>query len=300
MSYNEKFREIRMAKCITQSDLASGVISQSLLSKFERGEVNLRFDDIYSLLDKLGLSIEEFLFVYNNYKHSERNTIYHEFSNLNFNNLKELKVIRRKCLEYLENREDIRIKEISEIALFFIVNYDSKKMDVLPEVLSPIFKRINKSDTFFYEDIQLINNLLFMFPIENIKYIKNILLSKCEKYEHFRDANLLAIKIKVNITSLLLQNNLFEEALEYLIEIEKKHKLNMSVYMYCVVLSRIAICLYRSKSKRSKSNSYISFLKKAFLLLDVYEEYQFQEILFSEIELYIQDTQVLKKIKEVI
>lgn len=65
--YGITLRTLRKKKGITLQTLASGVCSVSFLSKFERGESDISLHLMTSLLEKLMISFEEFLFIHHDY-----------------------------------------------------------------------------------------------------------------------------------------------------------------------------------------------------------------------------------------
>src|SRR5699024_5357772 len=62
--YGGTLREIREQKGYSMQQLASGILSVSFLSKFERGESDISFAYITELLERLSLSFEEFFYLH--------------------------------------------------------------------------------------------------------------------------------------------------------------------------------------------------------------------------------------------
>src|SRR5699024_11715267 len=62
--YGGTLREIREQKGYSMQQLASGILSVSFLSKFERGESDISFAYITRLLERLSLSFEEFFYLH--------------------------------------------------------------------------------------------------------------------------------------------------------------------------------------------------------------------------------------------
>ncbi|ASZ08561.1 hypothetical protein K5E_17060 [Enterococcus thailandicus] len=60
MLVGKALKFIRTRKGISQTELANNIISSSFLSKLENEQTNVSFDLVLALIDKMGVSIEEF------------------------------------------------------------------------------------------------------------------------------------------------------------------------------------------------------------------------------------------------
>jgi transcriptional regulator with XRE-family HTH domain len=64
-AFRELLKELRLAKNLTQADLAAGLgLPQSYVSKYESGERRLDFVETILVCEALGTSIEEFAAAY--------------------------------------------------------------------------------------------------------------------------------------------------------------------------------------------------------------------------------------------
>ena len=63
--FRELLKELRLAKKLTQADVAAGLgLPQSYVSKYESGERRLDFVETVLVCEALGMSIEEFATAY--------------------------------------------------------------------------------------------------------------------------------------------------------------------------------------------------------------------------------------------
>lgn len=62
MDFGETFQKIREDKGLKRSELADEYVSASMIGKFERGESRLSFDRVVALVEKMQLSLNEFLY----------------------------------------------------------------------------------------------------------------------------------------------------------------------------------------------------------------------------------------------
>ena len=66
--YGETLRGIRKQKGLSMQELAEGICSVSFLSKFERGHSDIALGLFTRILEKLMVSIDEFLYIHNDYQ----------------------------------------------------------------------------------------------------------------------------------------------------------------------------------------------------------------------------------------
>ncbi|MGK9326698.1 helix-turn-helix domain-containing protein [Aerococcus urinaeequi] len=60
---NHELRKIRENKGLSLSQLSHNIMSDSQLSKFERNETNITYDKFLLLLDRLEITMEEYLYL---------------------------------------------------------------------------------------------------------------------------------------------------------------------------------------------------------------------------------------------
>lgn len=72
---------------------------------------------------------------------------------------------------YLEKNDDVYLEELGDIihSLILLSSDKTEKIECLPRILvNKVWNRISKMDNWFYEEIRLINCLLYYFPIETV------------------------------------------------------------------------------------------------------------------------------------
>ncbi|HGZ3713852.1 TPA: helix-turn-helix domain-containing protein, partial [Streptococcus pneumoniae] len=75
MILGETYRKIREEKGISISSLAGAEISKSQISRFELGETEISVFKLLYLLERIGVTLEEFLLICNHYQPSDFNTL---------------------------------------------------------------------------------------------------------------------------------------------------------------------------------------------------------------------------------
>lgn len=99
--YGLKFRELREQHNFSLSDFKETGISKATISKFERGDTMMSFDKVVTLLQEMGVTLEEFEQIINNYSSDEKDLLLYEVENAYLiNNIDELSDLSTKAQEY--------------------------------------------------------------------------------------------------------------------------------------------------------------------------------------------------------
>ncbi|WP_314066474.1 hypothetical protein [uncultured Vagococcus sp.] len=70
MMYGEEFKKLRLEKQLTIADTASGIMSISLLSKFERGLCEITVSKFVKILERVNVTLSEFELIVSNFQKS--------------------------------------------------------------------------------------------------------------------------------------------------------------------------------------------------------------------------------------
>src|SRR5690554_1757275 len=136
-------RDIREALDLSQKQMAEGIMSQSNYSKVENGTVEISFTKMLEILDRLDMSLEEFVYINNQYSNKpvkKRNYL----NKLKYND----KQLLSKYIAELNSIQKPTTKEkellsVFEALLFIAENNDYEKAR---EKVAPIWKRLEKYD----------------------------------------------------------------------------------------------------------------------------------------------------------
>ena len=209
--YGKTLRKIRQNLQITQVEISSGIMSQSNYSKMEKGEIDVPFAKMVELLNRLGMTVNEFLFVHNDYTNP-------------LNRLKRLKSGDRDKMT--ENIKDLKslphpTKREQELLFIFEAFLDvlNNDYEAASEKVIPVWNRLEKHNAWYLYDISLINSILYLFPVDVAESIMTIALNRLEDFKSFRNIHQLSANFQINFILMLMENNQFEEALEHIEEL---------------------------------------------------------------------------------
>lgn len=208
-NYGKTLKKIRESLSFTQTDISAGIMSQSNYSKVEKGEIDIPFSKMIDLLNRLGMTVDEFLYVHRDYTKNPGNQL-NRLKQLNagdeeniLKNIEELKAIQNL------SQRDQELLLIYEAFLLVLKN-DYKAAS---EKVSRIWKRLEKHDNWYLYDIRLINSILYLFPVDVAESIGDLALKRLNDYKNFRNLNQLAANLQINFLLLLIDNKKYNTAL---------------------------------------------------------------------------------------
>lgn len=222
--YGKTLRKIRETLQITQIEMSNGIMSQSNYSKMEKGEIDVPFARMVELLNRIGMSVNEFLYIHRDYTKDSENQ---------HNRLKSIKPgDKQKMIENINELKAItkpskRQQELLLIFEAFLLVLDSD-YESASEKVEYVWNRLEKHNTWYLYDISIINSILYLFPIDVAESIKNLALERIDDYKNFQNTNQLSANFQINFILMLMENNLYEKALdktEKLISFSRKKRL---------------------------------------------------------------------------
>lgn len=209
--YGYTFKNIRKNKKLTQEYVCNGIVTRTALSKFENNKNSITLDNFLRLLERLDMSLEEFIFINNDYKVSPFINIINGFCQLqsNHDTDKLINLIER-CNEFLNEEDNWYIKKIKDICAGFIYSRDKSSEHLLikfKEFAEQIWNELSLRDEWYYLDIRLINNLIFIFDQDTIKSICLEIDYKFRKYNNFSDYEILKSSLYLNMSIIFMKND---------------------------------------------------------------------------------------------
>ncbi|SFC33874.1 hypothetical protein SAMN04488102_10551 [Alkalibacterium subtropicum] len=115
----------------------------------------------------------------------------------------------------LEQKENLTPRELEILAIYdsLILIGEKNDFEAAKEKAKTIWQRLEKHDNWYLYDIQIINNIIYLFPIDTAVSIGHLAVNQLEKYKELRGVNNLSISIQMNLLLLLIENERYETAL---------------------------------------------------------------------------------------
>ncbi|WP_107838165.1 helix-turn-helix domain-containing protein [Metasolibacillus meyeri] len=208
-------KKIRTSKNYSQAQIVRDTLHQTSYSKFELGKINLTTEHFNIILQRLDIGHDEFEYLHNNHQFTERNYIIQSFLKLRFIDINILEEIIHKAEILLQKDEDQYIQDIYFISKGFISLKQDGNFDTACSYAQQVWERLQKFDTWYLSDIYLINNILFLFPIETAISISHLAITQLERYLDLDvKYHLLTATLQYNLVHLLIREGYFQRALE--------------------------------------------------------------------------------------
>lgn len=209
-NYGKTLKKIRESLLFTQIDMSTGIMSQSNYSKVEKGEIDIPFSKMIDLLNRLGMSVDEFLYIHRDHTKNPGNQL-KSLNKLNTGDRQEIvkNIDKLTAFQNLSQRNQELLFIFEALLLVIDNDYKSAGKKVLQ-----IWNRLEKHDNWYLYDIQLINSILYLFPIDVAESIVNLALKRLNDYENFRNINQLAANLQINFVLLLVDNKKYSKSLD--------------------------------------------------------------------------------------
>lgn len=279
--FGKVYKEIRESKGLTQEEVCGNILSRTSLSKIESGKVTPKYENMEFLLRQINMSFEEFDYICHLYQPSQRTEIMQTYLNMSsILGTSELEKLFQKCQNYLNTRHDLPIEEIRdmlEVVIYLRQHGTEQLSDQVKQTITKLWEKIEKQDTWYENDLKILNTILFSFPIEHLHLITEKILQRLEVYKNYQHLYDLRMAILLNLSTIYLYHqdkNMCQQICYTLLEDAKKKK----------HYDRLAICYARIGICRDDAR----LIQKGFSLLELTEETSMLSHLKKEVETYYQ------------
>ena len=279
--FGKVYKEIRESKGLTQEEVCGDVLSRTSLSKIESGKVTPKYENMEFLLRQINMSFEEFDYICHLYQPSQRTDIMQTYLNMNsIVGSSSLVHFFKTCQAYLKTHHDLPIEEIRDMleVVIHIRQHGTEQLsDQVKQTVKKLWEKIEKQDTWYENDLKILNTILFSFPIEHLHLITEKILQRLEVYKNYQHLYDLRMAILLNLSTIYLYHqdkNMCQQICYTLLE-DAKNKKSYDRLAICYV--RIGIC--RDDAK---------LIQKGFSLLELTEETSMLSHLKKEVETYYQ------------
>lgn len=241
--YGETLGKIRKSKNYSQQTLAAGRFTQAAYSHFEKNKSDMNATNFVFLLDQLQLSLDELLYIHNDYALSPSEQLINLFYKIPYNKREDLEILLGQIELFLKENHHMYINELKTVCEALIMLTIDKDLIGAREKVRFIWERISKYDQYYLVDIKLLNAILFLFDFETMSFIAENLIQQLTRYKDLGEATRLQNTIILNYSILCIRNNEIQLAIHYLQPLLADKKQTLSYVSFAVALNRIAICL---------------------------------------------------------
>lgn len=278
MNIGPTLQKIRKSRQLTQAITVKNIMTQGAYSKIEKSQLPINLDQFIPLVSKMNISLQEFTYILNGYKSNERETLIQTFTSLEIANTVQLQQLLSEVKDYLTTHpEDQYIYFLQIIYETFIVLQQDNDLAKARQMVAPIWQQLQILDDWYINDFELLNAILFLFPLKTAIEITKTAQRRLEKYNEFPfDMSYLNVYFRIDLSLHYIEMRLFEECLTLLEETELKFLHKMRPKTAAILFERKAICLFYLQ------RPFEFELEKIEQLLSIYRDEDTKELLLKE------------------
>ena len=210
MKFGETFKEIRLSRKYSIEALADQSVSKSTISRFERLESDITFDKLVALLNKMQVSIGEFMFLCE--KGTKKNGL-NSFSKFIFeNNEEELKkLMEQMWMDY--EKDGITYRKVSAILIEIHYNRLVKK-PIKEESVLFLTDYLIQCEVWTQFDLFILGNTIEYLPPNTSIILTKELTKKTSLFHGNRLIFETVLNILINTSLVCIKENRLQAAQE--------------------------------------------------------------------------------------
>lgn len=142
-------KQLRLLRGMTQATLYGGIISRSFAGRLERDQHTIGADKLFTILDRLNVSADEFRFIQNGYRPTTNRALFIRL--LRIYNQQNFPQLRHFDQTY-RNSPDPEQRRLAMVAQLLITIYDHLHWTITPE-MTALWERLQRADYWTIQDL---------------------------------------------------------------------------------------------------------------------------------------------------
>ena len=282
MHFGQTLKKIRQNRALTQLDVCDGIMKQGTYSRIENGQLDIGAAELAKIVERLNISLNEFLFIHQNYEATPRQQLINDYINIELTIASQLKEKRKAVALYLQKHRDVEIETILYSYDTMIALMEQKDMDVVRSIAEKVWARLQKLDYWYMTDLEILNATIMYFPFETAVEVANTAIARIDAYTHFeKDLTYLKLYFKVNLSYLYLEEKRYEECLRLLETAQKQYSKLLTYQTLGFILTRFIICKHHLGMAVDEDWNKLSMLRQLF------DDEEVFDVLLEELQLTI-------------
>ncbi|MGO2962791.1 MAG: helix-turn-helix domain-containing protein [Carnobacterium maltaromaticum] len=219
--YGELIRKIRLDKRQSLEEISEGIMSYSLLSKFERGETMLTIDKFFKILDKLNIGFDEFELMLNGYQDNPVKMFFsiikYYYKNKDVCKLKEKMTDEMKEFKLSGDKKN----KLNYIVIYILLDSLEEEEEVPQAYLTELSDYLFSIEDWTQYELLLYSHAIEKLNIQIVLLFSKELLGKLEIYTENIELKKIVIKAILNTILKCLKYDFLEDAHFFMEAIEK-------------------------------------------------------------------------------
>ncbi|MBF2428045.1 helix-turn-helix domain-containing protein [Listeria welshimeri] len=198
-SLGHTLKEIRINCNLKERDVYETIMSRAHLYQIEKNQQMPSWEIVTSILQKFTMSLAEFEYIHNNYQLDSIQQVIQDFKAIKTStNSHAINALIEKINSLIKNEKNDFLMDVSYVLKALNTFQQEQNFKKSREIVKPVWKRLEKKDVWFYNDLLLITNILYAFDDLTIQHIFERLLVYINKYKNFNTSKELYINIHYN------------------------------------------------------------------------------------------------------
>lgn len=220
MMFGKKFKEIRLARGITIQNLADEYVSKSTISRFERSEADITLDKLTHILNKVEISMREFVFLSNTATQNKSSLELLPEAMMNHDDEMLEKISKEEWRKFEEKGN--AYSKLSAIVIE--AHYKSligKEKEIEDSNIKFLADYLFQCELWTQFDLVLFGDSIAYLPIETSIVLSKEVIRKTELFHNDRQSFETMVNVIINITLVCIEKDKMDSAGDFIVSLQK-------------------------------------------------------------------------------
>lgn len=254
----ETFHDFREDKNLSLSQAAGDIVTKSFLSKFEKGGSSISFENLWLLLQRMNVTLSEFVYRAYGYTWTASVDFFHELTRAavdeNFSALDQL-IADANARYQKSNLVSDHLNYIVARSVKFSLEDKQLPKEELDYVLDYLFR----SEDWLRYDIEIMRFIIPFVPVDTLIQMARALLKHSSDFMKTGLNRTETGEILLNILALLIKNRKIHDA-EVLFGLLHRNPTISSLILYSIQLHALKAALWFVSDQQDKGNAEIRWV----------------------------------------
>ena len=266
MDFGKTFKEIRMARGITIQNLADDYVSKSTISRFERSEADITLEKLIHIMDKVKISMREFVFLTKTSQASipSLELLSKAVMDSDFDMLERL--VEEEWTRF--NETGSKYSKLSAIVLD--AHYRSltgRENEINESNIEFLTDYLFQCELWTQFDLVLFGDSMSYLPIETSIVLSKELIKKTQVFHKDRQSFETLINTLINITLVCIENDRMDTAEDF-IKALKKLDIDETFFLERVILKFVIGLFLMKKGEKDHGEKQVNEALQAMKLAE--------------------------------
>ena len=278
MGYGATLRSIRKNRNMTQKELIEGIVQQGTYSRIEQDQLQISAALLVELVERLNISLNEFLYIHRGYQATERERILKDYREMELTLPKELKAKMEIIKSYLKKQPDDGVELLMDSYQALLILTEADDFEAARAIAEKIWAKVQKLDHWYIEDMGLLNSIIMLFPLDTAVQITTTAIKRLDAYDGYeRDVTYLKLYFHLDLTLIYLENEEYHACIEWLDWVYVKFKRKLTYQSLGFIYTYKAVC------RIHLNEPYEQEIQKLNTLLDLFDDQEVLSTFLDEI-----------------